>query len=146
MQGFFVIIFRYTWYQSLPPKSFPQYFYNLPALFYGIFHPNSVAVALYGTFIRAKSPTNCNAHLAESPLEARSEKAKNTPNTSKQEKLLPVKRKNFSCYNIHIYKIFSLIYATIPDPEPASFSPLVVEQELIVPSLYPAIAPSYVPE
>ncbi|MFR4429577.1 MAG: DUF6783 domain-containing protein, partial [Blautia faecis] len=26
------------------------------------FHPNSVAVARYGTLIRAKSPTNCDAH------------------------------------------------------------------------------------
>ena len=32
----------------------------------GIFHPNSVAVANYGVLIRAKSPTNCDAHLAES--------------------------------------------------------------------------------
>ena len=32
----------------------------------GIFHPNSVAVARYGTLIRTKSPTNCDAHLAES--------------------------------------------------------------------------------
>lgn len=105
MQGFFVIIFRYTWYQSLFEKFLQK--------------------ALWRHALK---------------------KQKNTPNTSKQEKLLPVKRKNFSCYNIHIYKIFSLIYATIPDPEPASFSPLVVEQELIVPLLYPAIAPSYVPE
>ncbi|MEE0300365.1 MAG: DUF6783 domain-containing protein [Blautia sp.] len=31
-----------------------------------MFHPNSVAVARYGALIRAKSPTNCDAHLAES--------------------------------------------------------------------------------
>ncbi|MFR7901038.1 MAG: DUF6783 domain-containing protein [Ruminococcus sp.] len=31
-----------------------------------MFCPNSVAVARYGALIRAKSPTNCDAHLAES--------------------------------------------------------------------------------
>ena len=42
---------------------------NLHAPFCGIFHPNSVAVAYYayyGALIRAKSPTNCDTHLAES--------------------------------------------------------------------------------
>ena len=40
--------------------------YNLHAPICGIFCPNSVAVARYGAFIRTKSPTNCDAHLAES--------------------------------------------------------------------------------
>ncbi|MFQ7022419.1 MAG: DUF6783 domain-containing protein [Blautia faecis] len=31
-----------------------------------IFCPNSVAVARYGALIRTQSPTNCDAHLAES--------------------------------------------------------------------------------
>ena len=39
---------------------------NLHAPLCGIFHPNSVAVAYYGALIRAKSPTNCDTHLAES--------------------------------------------------------------------------------
>ena len=39
---------------------------NLHAPLCGIFHPNSVAVARYGALIRAKYPTNCDAHLAES--------------------------------------------------------------------------------
>ncbi|MEO3234674.1 DUF6783 domain-containing protein [Ruminococcus sp. 1001136sp1] len=43
-------------------KSFP----NLHAPLCGIFRPNSVVVARYGSFIRAKSPTNCDVHLAES--------------------------------------------------------------------------------
>ncbi|WP_319017826.1 MULTISPECIES: DUF6783 domain-containing protein [Clostridia] len=30
-----------------------------------MFCPNSVAVARYGALIRTKSPTNCDAHLAE---------------------------------------------------------------------------------
>ncbi|WP_334303455.1 DUF6783 domain-containing protein [Blautia faecis] len=30
-----------------------------------MFCPNPVAVARYGAFIRTKSPTNCDAHLAE---------------------------------------------------------------------------------
>ncbi|WP_347709186.1 DUF6783 domain-containing protein [Ruminococcus sp. D55t1_190419_H1] len=38
----------------------------------GIFHPNSVAVARYDALTRAKSPTNCDAHLAESLFQTRS--------------------------------------------------------------------------
>ncbi len=38
----------------------------------GILHPNSVAVARYGALIRAKYPTNCDAHLAESLFQTRS--------------------------------------------------------------------------
>ena len=37
-----------------------------------IFRPNSVAVARYGALIRAKSPTNRDAHLAESLFQTRS--------------------------------------------------------------------------
>ncbi|WP_342979843.1 MULTISPECIES: DUF6783 domain-containing protein [unclassified Ruminococcus] len=37
-----------------------------------MFHPNSVAVARYGALIRAKSLTNCGAHLAESLFQTRS--------------------------------------------------------------------------
>ena len=45
---------------------------NLHAPLCGIFHPNSVAVAHYGALIRAKYPTNCDAHLAESLFQTRS--------------------------------------------------------------------------
>ncbi|WP_319017606.1 DUF6783 domain-containing protein, partial [Mediterraneibacter gnavus] len=38
----------------------------------GRFCPNSVAVARYGALIRTKSPTNCDAHLAESLFQTRS--------------------------------------------------------------------------
>ncbi|MEE0744775.1 MAG: DUF6783 domain-containing protein [Blautia faecis] len=38
----------------------------------GVFCPNSVAVARYGALIRTKSPTNCDAHLAESLFQTRS--------------------------------------------------------------------------
>ncbi|MES8991393.1 DUF6783 domain-containing protein [Oliverpabstia intestinalis] len=31
-----------------------------------MFYPHSVAVARYAALIRIKSPTNCDAHLAES--------------------------------------------------------------------------------
>ena len=31
----------------------------------GIFRPNSIVVVRYGALIRAKSPTNCDVHLAE---------------------------------------------------------------------------------
>ncbi|MFR2213156.1 MAG: DUF6783 domain-containing protein [Ruminococcus sp.] len=37
-----------------------------------MFRPNSVAVARYGALIRAKFPTNCDAHLAESLFQTRS--------------------------------------------------------------------------
>ena len=45
---------------------------NLHAPLCGIFHLNSVAVARYGALIRAKYPTNCDAHLAESLFQTRS--------------------------------------------------------------------------
>ena len=45
---------------------------NLHAPLCGIFHPNSVAVARYGALIRAKYTTNCDAHLAESLFQTRS--------------------------------------------------------------------------
>ncbi|RHT09534.1 hypothetical protein DW711_06540 [Ruminococcus sp. AM27-16] len=45
---------------------------NLHAPLCRIFHPNSVAVARYGALIRAKYPTNCDAHLAESLFQTRS--------------------------------------------------------------------------
>ena len=45
---------------------------NLHIPLCGIFRPNSVAVARYGALIRAKSPTNCDAHLAESLFQTRS--------------------------------------------------------------------------
>ena len=45
---------------------------NLHAPLCGIFCPNSVAVARYGARIRTKSPTKCDAHLAESLFQTRS--------------------------------------------------------------------------
>ncbi|WP_342980717.1 MULTISPECIES: DUF6783 domain-containing protein [unclassified Ruminococcus] len=45
---------------------------NLHASLCSIFCPNSVAVARYGALIRAKSPTNCDVHLAESLFQTRS--------------------------------------------------------------------------
>ncbi|RHS92308.1 hypothetical protein DW904_22145 [Ruminococcus sp. AM42-11] len=50
---------------------------NLHAPLCGRFHPNSGAVARYGALIRAKSPTNCDAHLAESLFQTRSSIAQN---------------------------------------------------------------------
>ena len=45
---------------------------NLHAPLCGRFHPNSFAVARYGALIQTKSPTNCDAHLAESLFQTRS--------------------------------------------------------------------------
>nr|WP_320056925.1 DUF6783 domain-containing protein [[Clostridium] symbiosum] len=41
----------------------------------GIFGPNSVSVAHYASFIRAKSPTKCDAQLTESNFQTRSSTA-----------------------------------------------------------------------
>ncbi|RHN14834.1 hypothetical protein DWZ29_05680 [Anaerobutyricum hallii] len=46
--------------------------YNLHAPICGIFCLHSVDVARYAALIQAKSPTNCNAHLAESIFQTRS--------------------------------------------------------------------------
>ena len=49
---------------------------NLHASIYGIFCLHSVDVARYAALIQAKSPTNCNAHLAESIFQTRSKESK----------------------------------------------------------------------
>ena len=46
--------------------------YNLHTLICGIFCPHSVDVARYAAFIRTKSPTNYDAHLAESIFQTHS--------------------------------------------------------------------------
>ncbi len=48
--------------------------YNLYAPICGIFCLHSVDVARYAALIQAKSPTNCDAHLAESIFRTRSKK------------------------------------------------------------------------
>ena len=50
--------------------------YNLHAPICGIFCLHSVDVARYAALIQAKSPTNCNAHLAESIFQTRSKESK----------------------------------------------------------------------
>ena len=45
---------------------------NLHASIYGIFCLHSVDVARYAALIQAKSPANCDAHLAESIFQTRS--------------------------------------------------------------------------
>ncbi|WP_334306563.1 DUF6783 domain-containing protein [Anaerobutyricum hallii] len=45
---------------------------NLHAPICGIFCLHSVDVARYAALIQAKSPTNCNAHLAESIFQTHS--------------------------------------------------------------------------
>jgi len=39
--------------------------HNMYAPLCGIFCPNSVVIARYDALLRTKSPTNCDAHLAE---------------------------------------------------------------------------------
>ena len=55
-----------------PRACLKNHFRNLHAPLCGIFRPNSVVVARYDALIRAKSPTNCDAHLAESLFQTRS--------------------------------------------------------------------------
>ncbi|RHQ46805.1 hypothetical protein DW805_15880 [Ruminococcus sp. AM32-17LB] len=50
--------------------------HKMHAPFCGIFCPNSVVVVRYDALIRTKSPTNCDAHLAESLFQTRSGVAK----------------------------------------------------------------------
>ena len=49
---------------------------NLHAPICGIFCLHSVDVARYAALIQAKSPTNCDAHLAESIFQTHSRKTK----------------------------------------------------------------------
>ena len=49
-----------------PRACLKNHSYNLHAPICGIFCLHSVDVARYAALIQAKSPTNCNAHLAES--------------------------------------------------------------------------------
>ena len=56
----------------MPRACLKKHSCNLHAPLCGIFCPNSVAVARYGALIRTKSPTNCDAHLAESLFQTRS--------------------------------------------------------------------------
>ena len=58
--------------QRLSERIYGDKWYSMHVPLCGIFHPNSVAVANYGVLIRAKSPTNCDAHLAESLFQTRS--------------------------------------------------------------------------
>ena len=66
------IIFKLTFYSAYTRACLKNQSRNLHASLCGIFHPNSVAVAHYGALIRAKYPTNCDAHLAESLFQTRS--------------------------------------------------------------------------
>ena len=71
---------------------------NLHAPLCGIFYPNSVAVARYGALIRTKSPTNCDAHLAESLFQTRPKPKRSR--FSKYGRSAPFNRiKGVPCFN-----------------------------------------------
>jgi len=63
-------------FQTRSRACLKNHFRNLQAPLCGIFYPHSVAVARYAALIRIKSPTNCDAHLAESIFQTRSGVAK----------------------------------------------------------------------
>ena len=67
---------------------------NLHIPLCGIFRPNSVAVARYGALIRAKSPTNCDAHLAESLFQTRSRHRMNSRTVTGLDVLCSVTQMN----------------------------------------------------
>ena len=69
---------------------------NLHAPLCGIFYLHSVDVARYAALIQAKSPTNCDAHLAESLFQTRSRK-------------LPEKFPSFSGVKIAGHAYFAII-------------------------------------
>ena len=68
---------------------------NLHAPLCGIFYPNSVAVARYGALIRTKSPTNCDAHLAESLFQTRSKPKKGADFPNTEDLLLLTESREF---------------------------------------------------
>ena len=76
--NFLEIIFQLTVFHNYLEKPlFPRaclknHSYNLHAPICGIFCLHSVDVARYAALIQAKSPTNCNAHLAESIFQTHS--------------------------------------------------------------------------
>ena len=72
-QGQLMMIYQKL-FQAGSGASLKNHSRNLHAPLCGIFHPNLVAVARYGALIRAKYPTNCDAHLAESLFQTRSSK------------------------------------------------------------------------
>lgn len=59
-------------FQTRSRACLKNHFRNLQAPLCGIFYPHSVAVARYAALIQAKSPTNCDAHLAESLFQTHS--------------------------------------------------------------------------
>ena len=65
-------MFAGTFFQTHSRACLKNHSCNLHAPLCGIFCPNSVAVARYGALIRTKSPTNCDAHLAESLFQTHS--------------------------------------------------------------------------
>ena len=87
---------------------------NLHAPLCGIFYPNSVAVARYGAFIRTKSPTNCDAHLAESLFQTRSKPKKGADFPNTEDLLLLTESREFpvSITNIRltVYKCDHLFF------------------------------------
>ena len=61
---------------------------NLHAPLCGIFCPNSVVVARYDALIWTKSPTNCDAYLAESLFQTRSSESTITQTSSAHQQYL----------------------------------------------------------
>ena len=67
--SFFISIVR-----KIPRACLKNHSCNLHASICGIFCLHSVDVARYAALIQTKSPTNCDAHLAESIFRTRSKK------------------------------------------------------------------------
>ena len=65
--------------ERVPRACLENHSSNLHAPICGIFCLHSVDVARYAALIQAKSPTNCNAYLAESIFQTRSSRSKKAP-------------------------------------------------------------------
>ena len=120
---------------------------NLHAPLCGRFHPNSVAVARYGALIREKSPTNCDAHLAESLFQTRS---RSQPPTKPQTRQHPLPRRPsaqkketlpLQCLPSGIVYSF-LIYISVKIFSLSGFSPLNSSRNKIITGSYPCILAS----
>ena len=61
--------------ERVPRACLKNHSSNLHTPIYGIFCLHSVAVARYAALIQAKSPANCDVHLAESIFQTRSRHA-----------------------------------------------------------------------
>ena len=89
---------------------------NLHASIYGIFCLHSVDVARYAALIQAKSPANCDAHLAESLFQTHSKHSILPRKTGTWEKRVPSSydQNSICLYSVDVARYAALIQAKSP--------------------------------